>query len=115
MLSCFSRRLLSSARRNSQLLPVSVIRNDFCTVKQSDPAETVGVSEVGVDTNNIGELLQAGNLNYVQKACSALIQINQMKNEKKITETDYKNDERFVQILKTLESIHVEKAENMLI
>lgn len=114
MLSCYSRRLLSLAWRNSQLFPVSVTRNDFCsTVKQSDQkTDNVGSNS---EVTSIEDLLKHGNLGYVQKACTALMQICQMKKENKISEADYRNDERFVKMLTTLESNHVQKAENMLI
>ena len=115
MLSCYSRRLLSLAWRSSQCIPVSVSRNDFCSsVKQGD-TETVETAANSESVTNIEDVLRAGETNFVQKACSALVQISQMKKENKISEADYKKDERFVKMLKTLESDHVRKAENMLI
>ena len=100
------------------MMPVSVSRNDFCSsVKQGDTETDIKVdTAVNSETvTNIEDVLRAGETNFVQKACSALVQISQMKKENKISEADYKKDERFVKMLKTLESDHVRKAENMLI
>ena len=120
MLSCYSRRLFSSlAWRNSQILPISSLRNDFCsTVKPSDEVKDASeekTSETVSKTIDVNEVLNAGDKQYVQKACRALMQICEMKRLSEISEDDYKNDERFLSMLKTLESQHVEKADTMLI
>ena len=90
-------------------------RNNFCTtpVSDEDGKNVTTDSKTGI---NVSELLDAGDHSkkqFATKACDAIISMAQLKRDSNLIEADYKNDERFLNLIKQLESHHVNKVETL--
>ena len=102
-------------RNNNQFYSVALNRNNFCTTPVSDEDSKGEKTEPKVGIN-VSELLETGDSSkkiLAAKACDAIISMAQLKRDSSIIEVDYKNDARFLNLIKTLESHHVNKVETL--
>ena len=100
---------------NNQFYSVALNRNNFCTTPVSDEDSKGEKTEPKVGIN-VSELLETGDSSkkiLAAKACDAIISMAQLKRDSSIIEADYKNDARFLNLIKTLESHHVNKVETL--
>jgi len=86
----------------------------YCT---GEPVAGVDAVESRAEIEDIGTLLMsAERKNLTAKtACDTVIAIARLKNESKVKESEYLQDERFLKIMKQLESNHTTKVEPLAI
>ena len=114
MLRSSSRHVRVFTNRQRNLLPLSggfsISWQRLCSPSSDSASE----SPAGDNQNDIDRLLSQ-NKSRVAQATQVMAQIADLKRSKTISETDYKNDSRFGNMMKLLESNIVQKAEPLII
>ena len=118
MFRLYIRQLQSITWRNNsnQFYSVALNRNNFCT---TPPVSDEDASDLKTDSKsavNVRDLLDAGDRSkkvFAAKACDAIVSMAKLKRESNLLEADYINDERFLSLVKQLESHHVNKVETL--
>ena len=120
MLRLYYQHLSLITRRNTQFHLTSAFSHNLSSsVDSNNDNKTEEDTKQNSDHRgkDVNQLLKQGERHnlLVNKAAEAIINISELKRESKISEADYKSDERFVGLLKSLESQHVTKLETMAI
>eukprot|EP00092_Neocalanus_flemingeri_P033737 GFUD01036676.1.p1 GENE.GFUD01036676.1~~GFUD01036676.1.p1 ORF type:complete len:613 (+),score=202.94 GFUD01036676.1:73-1911(+) len=97
--------------------PTSAVdcEKNFCTEVATNNIATSESLESPLNVLDLGTLLESAEKKNLQatKACEIVIAIANLKKESKVSEPDYLQDERFLKIMKLLESSYTSKVEPM--
>eukprot|EP00092_Neocalanus_flemingeri_P004491 GFUD01004831.1.p1 GENE.GFUD01004831.1~~GFUD01004831.1.p1 ORF type:complete len:656 (+),score=214.52 GFUD01004831.1:71-2038(+) len=112
-LSVLRRPVLCSVAQ-TPTLAVDCEKN-FCTEVATNNIATSESLESPLNVLDLGTLLESAEKKNLQatKACEIVIAIANLKKESKVSEPDYLQDERFLKIMKLLESSYTSKVEPM--